>query len=474
MSEDDSSSSSESKSRIEQMLEEGEEESDISFSPSEIEAEYKQAGEKTKSQWVMGVFGGEGTAKSGAMLDLRTPEEIENGTKIVVIDIDNSCKPLWEEIWNHDPGIRILNPLVKVGEGTDKRPSYIASYRKTIALLSWIEESIEEEDIGYVVVDGFDTFLKWCEYIMKDVEYGDIDIENSEVGYDWGKRNRRYYRVLDWLKSLPIPTFVTAHRDEQKNFNKGTIEDRGPNWHKGSKQNTADELYQIIEMKKNVRQRGAYEVATYIGEVHKWKGNVGLEQKKIKVLESKTDPTGDGSDDEYTWYGLIPKIRKYLEEAEKSKKPPTGHHAIEEETKETDDDSFDGNLLGDEEEKEDNDLTNSEEELLDGLNENGEKEKENENNSNGEKDGKEDGKDEKQQNETVEENEKEQIDDGVDGTTEDDGQKDKEVQTEESTENNNKVEVDDDVDEENEINGEEQQDGEQDEKQNDGDWFDDF
>lgn len=359
--------------RIERVLEEGEEESDVSFSHEQIEQEWERASEKTKSQWVMGIYGAEGTAKSGALLDLRTPEEIDNGTKIVVIDVDNSCRPLWEDIWNYDPGIRIFNPLVKIGEGTDKRPSYIASYRKTIAILSWIEENIEGENIGYVAIDGFDTFLKWCEYIMKDVEYGDIDVHNSNVGYDWGKRNRRYYRVLDWLKSLPVPTIITAHRDKQKNFDEGTIKDRGPNWHKGAKQNTADELFQIIEMKKRVRQRGAYEVATYIGEIHKWKGSVELEQKKIKVLESKTDPTGDDSDDDYTWYGLIPKIRKHLEKIEqKEKKPPSGHFVDEDEKEiDRDEESISSDeLLNDAmAEEESGDLTDDEEELLSGLNE---------------------------------------------------------------------------------------------------------
>jgi len=304
-------------SRIEKVLEEGGEEADISFTPSEIQKEWEQAKERTRSKWMIGIYGDEGTAKSGVLLDMRTEEEKKNGTKIVVIDVDNSCRPLWEDIWDCDPNIRIFNPLVKIGKGTDKRPSYIASYRKVIALLSWIEDNIHDENIGYVAIDGMDTFLKWCEFVMKDTDLGNVDIHNSDVGYDWGKRNQRYYRVLDWLKSLPVATAITAHRDAKEDFKKGKIIDRGPNWHKGTRQDTADELFQIIEMKKRVEERGDFSTSIYYGNVHKWKGDVTMEQRRFKVLESKVDKSNNKA--EYEWHGLIPKIRKFLRDEEKSK-----------------------------------------------------------------------------------------------------------------------------------------------------------
>ena len=298
------------KSRMEQMLENGnEEEEDIQFSSSDIEHEWKNTIKQTKSKWMMGIYGEEGTAKSGALMDIRTDEEIENGVKVAIIDIDESCRPLWESYHNCDPNIRIFDPVVSIGKGTERDVSYVASYRKVVAIMGWLEENIEEQNIGYVAIDGIDTFLKWCEYVMKAIDMGDVDVHNSNVGWKWGKRNQRYYRILNWLKKLPVASIITAHKDIREDFQSGQEVDKGANWHNGTRQSTGDELYQIVRMEKKIESRGNYTIKRFVGNIEKWKGDINMEEKKIEVLRTKVDITTNEAD--YTWHGLIPKIRKY-------------------------------------------------------------------------------------------------------------------------------------------------------------------
>lgn len=301
----------EEQSNIQRMLEEGESEEDIQFSSEDIAREWKQTKKRTESKWMMGIYGREGTCKSGVLLDLRTEEELEDDTKIVIIDIDESCRPLWESYWDCDENIRIFDPVVSVGKGTERDISYIASYRKVIAILGWLEENIDKYNIKYVAIDGIDTFLKWCEHVMKDVDMGNIDVHNSDVGWNWGKRNKRYYRVLNWLKRLPVASFVTAHLDTREDIETGKEEISGANWHNGTRQDTADELYQIIRTKKREEQRGNYKVKTFFAEVEKWKGNINMEARKFKVLENKVDLSNNSAESE--WEGLVNKIRNYNE-----------------------------------------------------------------------------------------------------------------------------------------------------------------
>lgn len=289
------------------------------FSVSDIEQEWEQTVEKSQSRWMMGIYGLEGTAKSGVAMDIRSPEEEKEGVKVAIIDIDNSCRPLWEQCHDFDPNIRIFDPVVAPGSGTEREVDYTASYNKVIAILGWLEDNIEERNIGYVVVDGIDTFLKWCEHVMKEEDIGNPDIENQDIGYDWGKRNKRYYRVIDALKSLPTASIVTAHMSKDTYFEENSkgqkvmkTEVAGANWHRGKQQDTADELYQIVYMRKHEDKSGSFKNLRFTATVQKWKGDIRMEGREFLVLENKVD-TANNEAVKTEWHGLREKLDKFLE-----------------------------------------------------------------------------------------------------------------------------------------------------------------
>lgn len=359
-------------SKIEELLEAGESEGNIEFTMDQISQEWQRAKKPSKSKWMMGIYGIHGSCKSGILMDLRTEEEKKEGMKTVIIDIDQSCRSIWEECHDCDPNIIILDPLETIGKGVEKDISYILSYKKVIAYLAFIEEKIEKWNIGYVAIDGMDTFLKWCEFIMKDHDMGDVDVHNSDVGYNWGKRNQRYYRVLKWLKRLPTASFITAHLGKETEFvekkGKNAMQTTvtGPNWHEGTRQDTADELYQIVRTSKRTERKGDFKNKKFVAEIEKWKGNVDLEEKKFLVLEKQENVVNKKSTHE--WHGLISKIREYIKEQNKKED-------LTEEITQENDDISDDELLGIEEdiaedgeeivEEEDIEETNDIEKMLD-------------------------------------------------------------------------------------------------------------
>lgn len=288
-----------------------------SFSMEDLNQEWEETVEEASSDLMMGIYGEEGTAKSGILLNARTEEERRQGVKHVIIDADQSCRPLWKNYWNRDPNIRIIDPLVSMTEGKKQSVDYVATYEKLNAWMGWIENNIEDKNIGYVSIDGLDTFLNWCQQVMKIVDMKDIDVHNSDVGYDWGKRNRRYYDVFKWLKSLPVHSIVTAHLEKQTDFEKGTTEITGPNWHRGTRQETDDDLFQKVRTRKAVKTEGSFKIVRYFADIEKWKGNIEMEGKRILVLENEVNL--DNNNAEYSWYGLLPKIREYQRQTDRKR-----------------------------------------------------------------------------------------------------------------------------------------------------------
>lgn len=290
-----------------------------SFSSDEIAKEWKDSIKRKKSYMMMGIYGLEGTAKSGVALDALSPKEVEDGWKVGVIDIDDSCEKIWEDCMQCPDYVRIINPLVTDEEDID----YVATYNHIVSFLAWFKKNAEKEKIKWVVVDGIDTLLKWCEFKMKVEYHGGEMAENKEIQYDWGKRNQMYYKVIRLLKSIPANVIITAHMSSETYFEEDSkgrkqmvTEVSGANWHKGKQQSTADELFEIVHMRKeNPKKSGIYKSQKYTGEVEKWKGNARMENKKCLVLETKMN-TETNMNEMIEWHGLIHKL---IDENEKEK-----------------------------------------------------------------------------------------------------------------------------------------------------------
>jgi len=148
-----------------------------------------------KSNICAAFYGVDGTGKTGAAVDCRTPEEIKEGWKVYVVDFDDGCAPLKYKYYDNDENLILLDPTY-IGE--DNKPDYVATYDKTLAIIKYIlEQEAAGEKIKAIVLDGLDSLLKTCVpgdtilytpsgiKLIKDVTIGDkvLTMNGDELKY---------------------------------------------------------------------------------------------------------------------------------------------------------------------------------------------------------------------------------------------------------------------------------------------------
>ena len=92
------------------------------------------------------MYGFDGTAKTGAAMELRTEDDIMTGRPLYILDFDKSAKPIKSSFHNNDPNIIILDPTVRYKEGeTRGELNATATIAKTMSILFYIEEQGPEK-----------------------------------------------------------------------------------------------------------------------------------------------------------------------------------------------------------------------------------------------------------------------------------------------------------------------------------------
>lgn len=259
------------------------------YSKEQIENWIEKGRETTSSNLCIGIYGWDGTGKSGVAMDSRTPEEIEEGKEIAIIDLDGSCGSLKKKYFNSDENIIIFNPLEFDDDGEVDAPK---TYNKTNSFVNYLFQNEEDMNLHSVIIDGVDTLKDVCGDKMQ-IEDLNMDpnarIKNS---WNWQIRNRYYKDVMLKIKSMNCHRFFITHYKEKKKPVNGELQVVGKevNWH----WSTHGMLYQKVEMRKEeLEDENHYK---FIAKVEKAKGALDLENEEYVVAEV--------TEDDAEWYGL--------------------------------------------------------------------------------------------------------------------------------------------------------------------------
>ena len=263
------------------------------LSHDEIKEVIRQQKERKTSPIVAGIYGVDGTAKTGIALNIRTQEDIDAGRPLYIVDFDYGVKPLLEEYYcvrdsegnpikdnngnrEIENGIVLLDPVVRHDDG-EKRGAInpIETIRMTMSMLYFIYEEGEGESSG-VIMDGMDTWLKDCEYYMRE-DALKIDAMATTSQTNWYIRDQKHDQALILAKSLPCPTiFITHLKDKMAYVDKQlTTIDTYPKW--GELCNS--QVYQKIECFKKEKQN----TLELWARVNKAKGKLYLEGHEYKI-----------------------------------------------------------------------------------------------------------------------------------------------------------------------------------------------
>jgi len=246
---------------------------------------------------VAGVYGDDGTGKSGIALNLRTQDDIDSDRKLFVVDFDKGVSPLINEYYSidgvRDPNIILLDPTVRILEGENRGGvDWHSTIKMTMSMLFYIDE-LGIDEVAGCVMDGMDTWLKNCEYHMRENELEQTKIGAQVSHKNWYIRDKPYNQALMLAKSLTCPSVFITHLKDVTN---GTYEDgnlvivdRVPEWGKL----TPGQMFQKILCTK-IEKNG---VTEFYAEILKAKGRLYLEGKKYKIAEVKNDK-------EYEWHGF--------------------------------------------------------------------------------------------------------------------------------------------------------------------------
>ncbi|MBU0792176.1 MAG: ATP-binding protein, partial [Gammaproteobacteria bacterium] len=189
-------------------------------SPQERDARVSQMiRERSKapvSPICLAIYGHDGTCKSAACLDVRTPEEIEQHKQVFVIDIDASAAPLHEAYWNKDPDITIFDPNEIDIETGDI--DWLGTYDNVKDVARYLRLHEHEMNLKAVVIDGLDTFFKCCEHRMRLKDLKISSTARPDSMFAWGIRNAYFLNVIKLIKGMRCDRLFTTHMRPEKGW----------------------------------------------------------------------------------------------------------------------------------------------------------------------------------------------------------------------------------------------------------------
>tara|TARA_R100000995_G_scaffold81059_1_gene53490 strand:+ start:18 stop:1007 length:990 start_codon:yes stop_codon:yes gene_type:complete len=244
------------------------------------------------------LVGHENTAKTGLALSLMH-EEIMDGRKVVVLDVDNSAQSTVQHIYPDKDNILVIPLLDEFDDSIyneDNSVNHTALVNKTKWFINLLAEDLEDNagSIAGIVFDGGSTFLKWCEFAMRQSLLDKGIIENEDDSFnqkEWRERNRMNRDVLDRLHALPVPKiFNTFHlKAVQQYMDDGSgkkvlmaVGER-PDWEKGTMRRFSQQIFLSRYMKKADMAAGVKGDKT-LGD-DEWRIRATIEEMKGKNME---------------------------------------------------------------------------------------------------------------------------------------------------------------------------------------------
>ena len=221
--------------------------------------------QKTSQVHRMALVAHENACKTGLALSF-LDNEIAAGKKVAIIDIDNSASSTVDYVYPDKDNIMIIPILDEADDSVyhdDNSVDHHALVNKTKWFINLLAEEIEEapDTWGGIIFDGGSTFLKWCEFAMRQslLEKGVIENEDDSFNQkEWRERNRMNRDVLDRLHALPVGkiynTFHLKAIQEYMDDGSGkkvlmSVGER-PDWEKGTMRRFSQQIFLSRYMKK--------------------------------------------------------------------------------------------------------------------------------------------------------------------------------------------------------------------------------
>lgn len=256
----------------------------------EIAEVIKNQQQTNQNNIVAGIYGQDGTGKSGIALELRTQDDIDTGRKLFIMDFDKGVLPLINEYYTvdgvRDPNIILLDPTVRIPEGENRGGvDFKSTIQMTMSMLFYIDE-LGQGEVAGCILDGLDTWLKTCEYNMRENELEHTKDKTAVKQMDWYIRDKPHNQALMLTKSLPCPTvYITHMKDIYNGYENGQLMkvDEEPFWGKL----VPNQMFQKIFCYGNKDKKT--KITTFYAEIQKSKGRLNLESKKIEIASVKNE-----------------------------------------------------------------------------------------------------------------------------------------------------------------------------------------
>lgn len=161
-------------------------------------------------------LGRDGTGKSGSALSILTDEDVKEGKRIVVLDLDNGNMDTilqYHREKYENGNIILLNPIV--WKENEDFSDIVIDYKETMKQIKAVgiivQKQWEERKIKAIILDGLSKLLKFSEYQMR-VEKS-LDVSGGVSLKYWVNRNKSFLEMLELYKSLPIHKIYVGHEN---------------------------------------------------------------------------------------------------------------------------------------------------------------------------------------------------------------------------------------------------------------------
>ena len=235
---------------------------------------------------LIGITGKPKVGKSGLAMDCRTEEEIKNGMKVKILDLDDGSTATWDSAWDRDENIEIYVPNVWNEDGS---VNWDETFHNCSTWIKMIEGDIKEGNIKAVVLDGVDKIYEGSSDVLrkslvKNAARSGSVIQDSDTvrvsPLDWKVRNNIYNRIINPFIALRANRFLITHmKPVYEGIGAPIAVGETPDWYK----TTPHKLLQIL----NIAEQKLGKQTTYRGTLIASKTNSSMVGKSwpIFVLE---------------------------------------------------------------------------------------------------------------------------------------------------------------------------------------------
>lgn len=251
------------------------------FPDEKVKEWMKESTESKASNIFCLLYGKDGSGKTGIVLDYLTEEDIKQGKKMVVIDLDGGATPLKESYHkNKTENLIVIDPLVTTETKEGTQIDYQSTFAKIRAIIRYVNNNYKQEKIKAIVFDGLSTALSYAEQQMRIEE--NVDVIGGVQQRYWLIRNKIFLDTLKQIKSIPIAKFFIGHT----NFIIDDFDPMVPGSRKPS--SVVDQTNQMMFQKIRCERKEKGDNVAYFATFDKAKHSVKNEGEQIKFCEVNT------------------------------------------------------------------------------------------------------------------------------------------------------------------------------------------